>query len=204
LPKKDEKRLATDPFERFLPQIGDSRKKKDADASDGASESADVSTSKDASNVTSNDADKSISTDASTVNGASKDKNTSTITSKDASEVTSASKYESADTVTSNVASKDTSTTTSVRASTVDGKSKSVSTGVGVSNGDGESAIAVTSGNTITIARRKEKGALVKMTYYLRPDQIQAIDDLQEQSGRDKSELVRMALDIMIDRAKVE
>jgi len=42
------------------------------------------------------------------------------------------------------------------------------------------------------------------MTYYLRPDQVQAIDDLQEQSGRDKSELVRMALDIMIDRAKVE
>jgi hypothetical protein len=38
----------------------------------------------------------------------------------------------------------------------------------------------------------------------LRPDQIQAIDDLHDQSGRDKSELVRMALDIMIDWAKVE
>jgi hypothetical protein len=59
-------------------------------------------------------------------------------------------------------------------------------------------------GSTITIARRKVKSALVKMTYYLRPDQVQAIDDLQEQSGLDKSELVRMALDIMIERAKVE
>ena len=58
--------------------------------------------------------------------------------------------------------------------------------------------------STITIARRKEKSALVKMTYYLRPDQVQAIDDLHDQSGRDKSELVLMALEIVIERAKVE
>ena len=184
MPKKNEKRLATDPFDRFLPQIGDSRKKKDEDTSDGASESADVSTSRDASHVTSNNAGKSASIDTSTVNGASKDK--------------------SADTNASNGTSNNTSATTSIVTNTVDGKSKSISAGAGESNGDGESAIAVTSGSTITIARRKEKSALVKMTYYLRPDQIQAIDDLHDQSGRDKSELVRMALDIMIDRAKVE
>ena len=45
---------------------------------------------------------------------------------------------------------------------------------------------------------------LEKTICYIRSDQIQAIDDLHDQSGRDKSELVRMALDIMIERAKVE
>jgi hypothetical protein len=70
----------------------------------------------------------------------------------------------------------------------------------------GYGILIVKSGSTITIARRKEKGDLVKMTYYLRPDQVQAIDiyDLHDQSGRDKSELVRMTLDIMIERAKVK
>jgi hypothetical protein len=200
LPKKDEKRLATDPFERFLPQIGDSRKKKDEDTSDGASEIADASTSKDASKVTSNDAGKSANKDTSTVNGASDYNGTSKSTNAD----TSVSKVKSADANASKDTSNYASATTNIVTSNDDGKSKSISAGAVASNGDGESAIAVTSGSTITIARRKEKSALVKMTYYLRPDQVQAIDDLQEQSGRDKSELVRMALDIMIDRAKVE
>ena len=73
-----------------------------------------------------------------------------------------------------------------------------------ISHGKRLWAIDCKSGSNITIARRKEKSALVKMTYYLRPDQVQAIDDLHDQSGRDKSELVSMALDIMIERAKVE
>ena len=196
MPKKNEKRLASDPFDRFLPQIGDSRKKKDEDTSDGASESADVSTSKDASKVTSNDAGKSTNIDASTVNGASDGNDGSKSTSNDTSNFTGASKDKSTDADTS----KDTSTITS----NDDGKSKRISAGADASNGDGESAIAVTSGSTITIARRKVKSALVKMTYYLRPDQVQAIDELHDQSGRDKSELVRMALDVMIDRARVE
>ena len=65
-------------------------------------------------------------------------------------------------------------------------------------------ASAVASNGAITIARRKKTNTLVKMTHYFRPDQLQAIDELHEKSGRDKSELVRMAIDILIERAKVE
>jgi hypothetical protein len=184
LPKKDEKRLATDPFERFLPQIGDSRKKKDADASENES------TSKNAGNGASIITSKkeSENTDTST----SKDTSTSTSTSNGKNKNASASKcdYESIGTIVN------------------DGESKRVITSItpdesnSVSNG--ASTDTSVSASTITIERKSKGSTLVKMTHYFRPDQLKAIDELNEKSGRDKSELVRMAVDILIERAKVE
>jgi hypothetical protein len=170
LPKKDEKRLATDPFERFLPQIGDSRKKKDADASENES------TSKNAGNGASINTSKKES------------ENTNTSTSNDAS--TSKSDYNSNGTIES------------------DGESKRVITSItpdeSNSANNGTSADKSVSASTITIERKSKGSTLVKMTHYFRPDQLRAIDELNEKSGRDKSELVRLAVDILIERAKVE
>jgi len=58
--------------------------------------------------------------------------------------------------------------------------------------------------STITIPKRKRTEEYVKMTYYFRPDQLKELDKLHKQSGRDKSELVRLAIDILIDQAKIE
>ena len=59
-------------------------------------------------------------------------------------------------------------------------------------------------GGTITIPKKKRTEEYVKMTHYFRPDQLQKLDKLHKQSGRDKSELVRMAVDILIKQAKIE
>ena len=43
-----------------------------------------------------------------------------------------------------------------------------------------------------------------ELTIRFRPDQIRAINRLHKDSGRDKSELVRLAVDILIEQARVE
>ncbi len=154
--KKNDKRLGEDPFERFLPQIQDSRKKKDADVSNDISKNVDDDVSKvkndDIDKI--NDADVNISDDVDNV--VNNDVNISTVKS-------------------------------SVDDSAI--------------NGD----VAVSTKGTITIARKKFKSDdYTRATYYLRPDQIRTLNRLHKDSGRDKSELVRMAVDILIDRAKVE
>jgi len=56
----------------------------------------------------------------------------------------------------------------------------------------------------ITIPKKIKTMEYVRMTHYFRPDQLKELDKLHKQSGRDKSELVRMAVDILIEQAKIE
>ena len=43
------------------------------------------------------------------------------------------------------------------------------------------------------------KSKLRKMTYYFREDQLKELDKLSKKTGRDRSELARMAIDILLD-----
>jgi len=88
-----------------------------------------------------------------------------------------------------------TSKSTSESASNYTSTSESKSTSKNTINSNGA--------NTITITRKAGED-YVKMTHYFRPDQLKALDRLHKKSGRDKSELVRMAIDILIERAQVE
>ncbi len=44
-----------------------------------------------------------------------------------------------------------------------------------------------------------KKSKLKKMTYYFREDQLKELDKLSKKSGRDRSELARMAFDLLLD-----
>ncbi len=46
------------------------------------------------------------------------------------------------------------------------------------------------------------KSKLKKMTYYFRQDQLKEIDKLSKRTGRDRSELARMAFDLLIESVK--
>ena len=48
------------------------------------------------------------------------------------------------------------------------------------------------------------KSKLRKMTYYFREDQLKEIDKLSKKTGRDRSELARMAIDLLIDSVQVK
>jgi len=82
-------------------------------------------------------------------------------------------------------------------------KSTSDSTSISTSDSTSKSTITNNGANTITITKKAGED-YVKMTHYFRPDQLKALDRLHKKSGRDKSELVRMAIDILVERAKVE
>ncbi len=43
------------------------------------------------------------------------------------------------------------------------------------------------------------KSKLRKMTYYFREDQLKELDKLSKKTGRDRSELARMAFDLLLD-----
>ncbi len=180
--KKKADRLGSDPFENMLPHLTDSRKKKEADTSNDDDKSTSIDASKSA------DKDKTINAS----------KSTSTITSKDTGASNGINKS----------TAKSESETKSISVSTVNGESKNAdkSAVAYASNGitaDTDNGVG-TGKSTITIARKSKGSTLVKMTYYFRPDQLKAIDELHEKSGRDKSELVRMAVDLLVENARVE
>ena len=172
---KKDKRLGEDPFEKFLPQIQDSRKKKDADVN----------------------SDKNINKDGdvhdSKINAV--DKNNDVVTSKnvnnDVNNRDDVNNYRD-DVVNSDV-------------STINGVDKNVNVITdGNTNITGDESVNTGKG-TITIPKKKNKSDdYLRVTYYLRPDQIRAINRLHKDSGRDKSELVRLAVDILIEQARVE
>lgn len=58
--------------------------------------------------------------------------------------------------------------------------------------------------SVITIPKKIKTIEYVRMTHYFRPEQLKELDKLHKQSGRDKSELVRLAVDILIEQAKIE
>ena len=72
------------------------------------------------------------------------------------------------------------------------------------SNSTSKNTGIATSNNAGKITITKKSYELVKMTHYFRPDQLKEIARLSKKSGRDKSELVRLAVDILIEQAKVE
>jgi len=182
LPKKDEKRLATDPFERFLPQIGDSRKKKDAD----------INNANDAAVNVSNDADKIVNNDVN---------NNKNNYSNSADVVNKISTVNNVDDV-----SNDNSNAIAVE--TVVDNDIDISTAVDddiYGNSDIANDVAVSTLGTFKIQKKTPKSNhYTRATFYLRPDQLRTINRLHKDSGRDKSELVRMAVDILIKRATVE
>ena len=44
----------------------------------------------------------------------------------------------------------------------------------------------------------------VKLTVYIRPQQLRDLNDLQKESGRDKSDLTRIALDLLMEQVKIK
>ena len=82
-------------------------------------------------------------------------------------------------------------------------KSTSNFTSTSESTSTSKNTIKNNGASTITITRKAGED-YIKMTHYFRPDQLKALDRLHKKSGRDKSELVRMAIDILIERAQVE
>jgi hypothetical protein len=208
LPKKDEKRLATDPFERFLPQIGDSRKKKDSDVnnandadknvdnSTNSSANSDKNKNNDVAVNVSNDADKNVNKDVNI------NKNNY---SNNADVVNKNSTVNNVDDVSNdNAVAVDTVVDNDIDISTaVDGDiygNSDIANDVAV--GDD---VAVSTLGTFKIPKKTPKSNhYTRATFYLRPDQLRTINRLHKDSGRDKSELVRMAVDILIKRATVE
>jgi len=159
---KKDSRLGDDPFDLFLPQIKDSRKKKDVDISNDGIKNTD----KNKNVIIDNDENANVNNDTNINVNNDEDVN-------DGSNINS-----STDSI------------------------SDVSTAVS-KNTNADNDVAVS--ETITINKKKFKsGEYVRATYYLRPDQIRTINRLNRDSGQDKSELVRMALDILFERARVE
>ena len=185
--KKDNDRLGSDPF---LPFIQDSRKKKSDDVSDDESisddENVDVNKSKN------NDTNKNVDNDVNinVNNDVNDDEN---VNNDDYNDVnTSINKNKS-----TNVGVID-----DVNVNDDEIKSTSEST----IESDDESTIETANNGqgAITIEKKIKTDNYVRMTHYFRQDQLKAIERLHKQSGRDKSELVRMAVDILIEQARVE
>ncbi len=208
MPKKKDKRLSSDPFDRFLPQIDDSRKKKDADINndDDADKNVDNSTNStvindknkihDVAVNVSNDADKIVNNDVN---------NNKNNYSNNADVVNKFSTVDIVDDVNNDnavaiddVIDDDIDVSTDV-ANDIYGSSD-IANDVAV----GDDAAVSTLG-TFKIPKKTPKSYhYTRATFYLRPDQLRTINRLHKDSGRDKSELVRMAVDILIKRAKVE
>ena len=177
--KKKDDRLGSDPFESVLPFIQDSRKKKEADSDSDITKNSDSDkiSSSDSTNTTDTDSNSAVATDVNNVS----DSDSDIIVDND-----SVNDADVADDI-NNVADSD-----------------------NVSAADADSAVRSTSDNyvvsdKITIQKKRNKtGAYSRMTFYLRPDQVRFINRLHKDSGRDKSELIRMAVDILIERARVE
>ncbi len=185
-------KMDDDPFEGVLPHLKSTRKKKDVDTSNDDDESG--------SNVKSKSGGNGKSIGTSEITSTSDDKSDDKITGKITSTNTSKNKSTSASV--NEIVNKSASKSISENENDDTFKSESAVNGASAVNYTSETESAGKS--TITIARKSKGSALVKMTHYFRPDQLQAIDMLHEKSGRDKSELVRMAVDILIERAKVE
>ncbi len=61
-----------------------------------------------------------------------------------------------------------------------------------------------TSNGSITLTKKTSNQKNVKLSVYVRPEQLRQLNDLQEESGRDKSELTRIALDLLLEQVKIK
>ena len=175
-----DKRLGDDPFEKFLPQIQDSRKKKDNDVNiDNVNDSDNV---KDKNNDTAkninNDSDRNIARN----NSRNNVRNIDNINIKDNVSVTD-----------SNVA---TDNVNDVDVANISSNANDVN------NADNDSNAV---SNFINISKKHKKtDGYIRVSTYLLPAQVKSIEELQKKTGRDKGELYRMAVNILIERARVE
>jgi len=186
--KKKDDRLGSDPFDSLLPHISDSRKKKDADINndDAADKNVDNSTNSsinDDKNIN-NDVAVNVSNDVDEIvnNDVNINKNNYKV-----DDVNNNSTVNIVDDVNNDVAD-------------VIYGNNDIASDVAVGND-----VAVSTHDTFKISKKTPKSAhYTRATFYLRPDQLRTINRLHKDSGRDKSELVRMAVDILIKRATVE
>ena len=82
------------------------------------------------------------------------------------------------------------------------GKKTSYKTGEKASHLSGEMTSHMTGKMTSHVADVLEipaKSKLRKMTYYFREDQLKELDKLSKKTGRDRSELARLAIDLLLN-----
>lgn len=175
---KKDSRLGDDPFDLFLPQIKDSRKKKDDDVnSDNVNDSVsaknnDNATVDNINNANDNDGNKSRNKSRNNVS------NNNNINIEDNVSVTNSNV--STDNVSDVITDNDRSN---------------------VNDTDVSTAVS----NFVNISKKQKKtDGYIRISTYLLPYQVKAIEDLQKKTGRDKGELYRMAVNILIERARVE
>lgn len=105
----------------------------------------------------------------------------------------------------SNLTSDNTSKNASIKDSNITSNNAGQDTGKNASvingNADSNNAVNITS-NSAGSLTVKEKN--VKATYYFRQDQLNEVDRLSKMTGRDRSELLRMALDTFLAQVQVE
>ncbi len=181
---KKDSRLGDDPFDLFLPQIKDSRKKKDDDVnSDNVSDSDSVknndnATAKDVNNANDNDGN-----------------NSRNITRNNVSNNDNNNIKDNVNVVNNDVA------TDNVNDVIV----ANVSSNINDTDVSNVNDVSTAVSNFINIAKKQKKtDGYIRISTYLLPAQVKAIEDLQKKTGRDKGELYRMAVNILIERARVE
>ena len=173
-------KMDDDPFEGVLPHLKDSRKKKDDDVNnDNVSDSVsaknnDSATAKNINNANDNDRNNSRNITRNNVS------NNDTNNIKD------------------NVSVNDSNNSTN-------NVSDVIVANVNDTDVDNINDVSAAVSNFINIAKKQKKtDGYIRISTYLLPDQVKAIEDLQKMTGRDKGELYRMAVNILIERARVE
>lgn len=71
----------------------------------------------------------------------------------------------------------------------------------GENNVNGNGNVDVNSNINIIKTKKESK---IKRTYYIKPEHDKKINELSRKSGRDKSELIRMAIDFFYNNVSVE
>ena len=90
---------------------------------------------------------------------------------------------------------------TSQKTSQETGKKTSYMSGNIASQETSKTAGNVTS-NGASVLEIPVKSKLRKMTYYFREDQLKELDKLSKKTGRDRSELARMAIDLLLNSVR--
>ncbi|MFW6229844.1 MAG: CopG family transcriptional regulator [Halanaerobium sp.] len=70
-------------------------------------------------------------------------------------------------------------------------------------NGNGDIDVNIDGDVNIDILKSKEDQK-VKRTYYIKQDHDKRLNELSRKSGRDKSELIRMAIDFLYENANLK
>jgi hypothetical protein len=177
---KKNNRLGDDPFDVLLPQIQNTRKKKDDDVNTANDDDGNVAKNKN------DDTAKNIN------NGSGTDKNI----------VRNNSRNNAGNNDNNSVADKDNSIINDSANITSNVKSN---VNAIVNDVDNVENVSTDDNNFINISKKQKKtDGYVRVSTYLLPDQVKAIEELQKKTGRDKGELYRMAVNILIERARVE